>query len=289
MAKFPVSADDQTGIADAVNYLLSGPTSLGQNFSGFSSYEASWLTGNFRTPFSQPEVARLYVSPIALANSEMLDNRTFKFTFAETQSEIPFSNGNGIEVYGVDDDWYNDSYNVIGVVECTTAYVIARTSGEYGLVGPAGGGYVFLRTGDQFLSTDANCRVSVNSATDRVFISAQLDADLAYSVDFSTTDTLTYTVSVNRYRGEPTNDALNPDFLFDFDGTVARRIYTFTNLKNDGTIPLVDTIFATILDQPNPGYLWYIVEVQFEWTDGHGEIQTAEFTLRSISAQVVKQ
>ena len=36
-AKYPVDIGDDEGIVDAVNYLLSGPSGLGQNFSGFSS------------------------------------------------------------------------------------------------------------------------------------------------------------------------------------------------------------------------------------------------------------
>ena len=47
MAKFPVEIGDSEGIIDSVNYLLSGPGGLGQNFQGFSDYQGAYLTGAF--------------------------------------------------------------------------------------------------------------------------------------------------------------------------------------------------------------------------------------------------
>jgi hypothetical protein len=52
MAQFPVeyAGKDSEGIVEAVNYLLSGPSGLGQYFSGFSDSYTAWLRGNIRTP-----------------------------------------------------------------------------------------------------------------------------------------------------------------------------------------------------------------------------------------------
>ena len=54
MSKFPVeyNKQDSNAVVDAVNYVLSGPSGLGQNFSGFSDYNTVYLTGNYRTPFT---------------------------------------------------------------------------------------------------------------------------------------------------------------------------------------------------------------------------------------------
>ncbi len=127
---------------DGLNYLLSGPSGLGQDFNGFSDYLPAWLTGNFRTPYTQPTPANLYVLPINLSTSELLDPFTWKFNFATTQSPVPFSVGNGIFVAGVSDPTFDGSYDTIGVVECTTDYVIARTESPYFVSGPGTGGYV---------------------------------------------------------------------------------------------------------------------------------------------------
>lgn len=40
-------------IRDSVNYLLSGPGSLGQNFNSFANYDLAWFNGNQRWPYSQ--------------------------------------------------------------------------------------------------------------------------------------------------------------------------------------------------------------------------------------------
>ena len=48
MAQYPV--EDTAGLFEAVNYLLSGPSGLGQNFQGFSSYQPAYVTGTFRQP-----------------------------------------------------------------------------------------------------------------------------------------------------------------------------------------------------------------------------------------------
>jgi len=52
MAKFPVeySRQDSESVVDAINYVMSGPSGLGQNFAGFSSSATTWLTGNIRIP-----------------------------------------------------------------------------------------------------------------------------------------------------------------------------------------------------------------------------------------------
>jgi hypothetical protein len=305
MAKFPVEVSDKEGIVDAVNYVLSGPAGLGQNFAGFSSFAPAWLTGNFRVPYSLAFAdtanktintpARLYVSPIALSTSEMLDGRTFKFTFATAQKTAPFALGNGITIAGVD-SWYNDSYATIGVTKCTTTYVIVRTGSTYPVQNSASGGTVSLVTGTGFNSTDCNARVTVTGGTDRVFISAQLDSVLAYTAN-TFPAVLNYTVAVNRYKGEPNNNPVNPDFIFEFDETVASKSYVRDGLGSSGTLPLTETVFTSVLDRPAPGFYWYILEVKFVFNThlvdkvakSNGQVTGDLMSLRSLSAQVVKQ
>lgn len=288
MAKFPVEIQDQEGIVDAVNYLMSGPSGLGQNFAGFSSFAPAWLTGNFRVPYTQSTLAKLYVAPIALSTAEQLDERTYKYTFATTQASPPFNLGNGVEVTGVADSWYNDTYGAIGVVQCTTDFVITRTQGAFPVEPPSTGGQIFLVTGIGFNSTDANARVTVTGGQDRVFISGQLDNAISYAIT-SGPATLKYTVAVNRYVAFLNSDPTNPEFRFNFDQTVAQKVYNFSGLSGTGTVPLQDTVFATVLDEPDPDYYWYILEISFEFVSGTGEITASELGLRSLSAQVVKQ
>lgn len=301
-AKYPVDIGDDEGIVDAVNYLLSGPAGLGQNFAGYSSYDEAWLTGNFRAPYTVNSLANLYVAPISLSTSEMLDGRTYKFTFSSAQAAPPFANGNGIEVASVLDPWYDGTYGTIGVIECTTTYCIVRTVSSYPVEPPSTGGNIFLVTGTSALSTDANARVTVTGGQDRVFISGQLNQLIDYAVTSGPAN-LTITVEINKYYGFPDPLPINPDIKFNYRSTVARKVYNYTGLSGTGSLPAIDTVFATVIDQPDStynnnstdpeftwtGYFWYILEVAFEFTSGTAEIISDELAFRSLSAQVVKQ
>jgi hypothetical protein len=289
MAQFPIEIDDQEGLVSAVNSLLSGPSGLGQNFAGFSSYTPAWLTGNFRVPYAQPTQAELYVAPIPLSQSEMLDGRTIKFTFETEQASPPFSLGNGLSVKDVNVAYYNDIGSQIGVVECTTSYVVIRSI-TTDAIQPIGQGgtvsYSSTDTGDN--STDCNARVTVTGGTDRVFVSAQLDQIVNYLA--TGTDNLSVRVRINRYFGIPNNDPVNPDFIFINKVTISEKSYNFPALAaGTGTLPLIETVFTSVIDQPDPGYYWYILEVAFNTDNVLIEVTTDELELRSLSAQVVKQ
>ena len=90
----------------------------------------------------------------------------------------------------------------------------------------ATGGTVQLNLMGTTNSTDCNARVTVTGGTDRVFISAQLDQQIHYTVPSGTYD-LVVSVQVNRYKGFINNDPVNPDYIFDYDETVAKKDYTY--------------------------------------------------------------
>ena len=288
MPSYPV-ADDQS-IRDGVDYLLSGPAGLGQNFQGFSSSDVGYVTGNFRVPYSSSVAVPLYVAPVTLGVSEVLDpGNIWKFNFSSTQPSPPFSLGSPIVVAAAGDSFYNGSYAPIGVVECTTTYVLARTQGFYpGYPSTTGGNVRFTVINQGFVSTDCNARVTVNGGTDRVFVSALLNDTVSYTA--TTSSDLTYTVAINRYQGFINNDPINPDYRFIFDKTVAEKVYSggsYSGLTGSGTIDQ-ETVFSTIVDAPTIGYYWYILEIRFDRTGGDLEITQCETGLRSLSAQVVK-
>lgn len=299
-AKYPVDISDQEGIVDAVNYLLSGPAGLGQNFAGFSSYTPAYLTGNFRIPFSQSTPANLYVAPISLSDAEQLDDRTIKYTFSSAQPSAPFSLGNGLTVTGITPSSYNSSdlsaagtpIVQIGVVECTTTYVIVRTRDP--ITTPLGtyvsGGSIEYSVMDTYNSTDGDVRVTVTGGTDRVFVSAQLDQLISYDVPTGNHDMTVY-VAINRYKAFTNNNPVNPDFIFDDRTTIVEKAYEYIGLNNTGTLPLIETVFTGVLDEPDPGYYRYILEVYFQTFGATTDIYVTqdELRVRSTTAQVVKQ
>jgi len=396
MAKYPVEISDKEGTNDAINYLLSGPSGLGQNFKGFSAYVPSDLTGNFRPPFSilaptSPAYANLYVAPITLSTAERLDGYTWKFTFAApvaapfalgqgplvsgvvtandrvvldetaattitsgtkatsatsvtytnvattvltgsgsglvltitvgsgaatpyttlntgvlaTASGTGFAVGDTVKVLGtalggatpandlvltiaeVTNDYNGDYYGGPGVVECSTTYVIIRTSSSYPDPGPGTGGTISLSSMGFDISTDCNAKVVVSGATDRVFISGQLASTISYDTGVSTD--LTYRIRVNRLKGFITSDPTNPEYRFSFDATIAEKTFTFTGLSGTGTTAEVDAIFTAVIDEPDPGYYWYIIEVRFDADPVGLEVTSSRELLRSLSVQVVKE
>lgn len=316
MAKFPVEMTDQEGIVEAINYTLSGPAGLGQDFQGFSSAatpysgnappfnETAYLTGNFRPPFTNLDATTsTYVAPIALSQSEYIDSRTIKLTFAETQAEPPFALGNVPLVTGISPE---EPYNAVngsstGVIVCTTDYVIVRINGN-GRTYPNGyGGQIQYRAFGPgvFVSTDCNAKVTVTGGSDRVFISAQLDNILAYTA--TETSTITYTVMINRRVGSINDDPTNPDYRFAFDQTVSVKNYYMQVDAGSGTLPPpevatykvgvwpLETIFASVIDTPPPGYYWYLIELQIDTTGGDAVITQNQLSNRGLTVQVVKQ
>jgi hypothetical protein len=277
MSKYPVEVSDNEGVIDAINYLLSGPSGLGQFFKGFSSYTDAYLTGNFRLPYSQVTPAAMYVAPINCSSAEQLDDRTFKYNFSVAQPSPPFALGNNIRGQGWTNGFYNGGVGTIGVAECTTTYVIFRTGFSYPGIGDdlAGGQVYWNAAGEGLMSTDCNARVIVSGATDRVFISAQINNLISYITTISSN--LTYTVSVDRYYAERNNDPINPEFVFSFDKTISQKTYNLTGITGTGSLPEIETIFTTVIDDPEPRFYWYILQVLFV-DPGAGSVLTFDNT-----------
>jgi len=76
MAQFPVLTAQ--GILEAINFLLSGPSGIGQNFDGFYSTVPTYATGNYVSPYVTPNYAipsSVYTLPgttLYIKNSDLL-------------------------------------------------------------------------------------------------------------------------------------------------------------------------------------------------------------------------
>jgi hypothetical protein len=160
-----------------------------------------------------------------------------------------------------------------------------RLNDEYPLELSSAGGTISLDAQSSnfhdpyFLSTDCNAKIQIQGATDRVFISAQLNALMNYVATYDSV--LEYTVSVNRYSGYPNNNPVNPDYFFLFDKTIATRTYRLRCPAGTDSVPptppvsdylidapYIDTVFASAIDNPGLGYYWYILEVAFAVNSG---------------------
>lgn len=268
-AKYPVEISDEEGIVDAVNYLLSGPSGLGQNFDGFSDYKPAYLTGTFRAPFTVPISTNppptLYVAPISISNITVPNNpgAIIDVTYTTPQSPVPFGAGDTVTISGVTPGFYDDNYRR-GVLEVSSTGVLVQYTSDETWPAYVSGGDIEKNASNIDVSTDCNGRVTVYGPTDKVFLSAQLNLDFTY--DCTTASEWDIIVKIDRYAGFPTTTAGDNDYLFDLDtngNPIVSEQVTHYSQSTSGTSGNTEYIFTTVLDQPSFGYYWYILDIVF--------------------------
>lgn len=285
MAQYPIEISDNAAIAEGLNYVLSGPAGLGQNFAGFSASgtESAYLRGTTRQPFTVPIVPpatsdtgpQIYnFIPISGATGCLQNGtptgsstRFFKLTFTTPQTTAPYSYGDQVDVQGVNPSFYNDTGYLVW--SCSTTEIICYTSGSYVWPAYVSGGEVGSNWLNYALSTDANARVTVTGASDRVFVSAQCNMRRFYYSFLQAYDytTVTIRVRISRYKGYVDTSPGATDYLFANPVTVSEQFLTVQGAA--GAVPSTfvetkDWIFTTVVDQPDPGYYWYILEFYFD-------------------------
>jgi hypothetical protein len=301
MSQYPVQ--DEAGLYEAVNYLLSGPSGLGQNFNGFSSYQPVYLTGTFRQPYSVVTTATTnpplwYVAPIAINSVTSLNvvngqTANLQWTFTTPQATPPFNVGLTVRGRGFVDtssagDFFDGSQGY--VLSCSTTSVITQFSNAYSIPTITSYGTLRFDNNDVVTSSDANARVTVQGPTELVFISSQLG--LTVGVHSSTsTGSVAVSVQINRYSGSiDTSGPGAVDYLFNFDKTVSEQVNTYAVTTATTTINAGQNIFTTVLDTPGFGYYWYIAEVTVTSSDiTYIQPTTVTAGLRSLTVQVIKQ
>jgi len=279
MSQFPV--EDQPGLYEGINYLLSGPAGLGQNFEGVSEYQPAFLRATFRQPFTLPGNTTLQPSlyldipisnaaPYPSGNPSALIEVTFTTPFANP----PFQPGDRINVQNVDPGFYNDRYVVY---ECSTTSVILNFNGtEFTWPAYVSGGRLFREYNNFAISADNNAQVTIYGPTDKAFISCQNNFSFDYRITGNTGSTLQVVSTVERWVGTPTNQSSAPgveDYLFNFDEVISEERFNFDNITANGT-GNVNSIFTTVIDQPSFGYYWYFNNLSF---NNVGALETNAF------------
>ena len=295
MSQYPL--DNPDAVIEAVNYLLSGPAGLGQNFQGFSAYLPAYIRPSTRQPWNLPITVGDPPTPQPLNPSIYLDipinnitvptnpGQEIVVTFTTPQATAPFQYGDSIDLAGVTPSFYDGGYTVFS---CTTNDVTLFTSGTYTWPAYTSGGSVGRNYMNYPNSTDCNARVTVAGPTDQVFVSAQLDLSYEYEC-FNNID-YDVIVRISRGRGFPDSTPGSNDFLFADFTTISEKTFTKSVVVGTGTDSL-EAIFTTVLDGPNLdfGYYWYILEVEFVADITDLTIGRATTGLRSLTAQVIKQ
>ena len=309
MATFPIEPSDTEGITDAVNYLLSGPAGLGQNFQGFSAYLPAYLRPSRRQPWSLPIDSTLNPSiylAIPISDAAPVGGNPSSqiiLTFATPQATAPFQYGDRVDISGVVDDGGGNppySYDDTGytVTECTTTtvtlvyYFSDGTFDSYIWANYISGGDVGRDYMNYDNDTECNGRVTVTGPTTQVFVSAQLNLEWEYTC--TNANDYAVVVSITRLRGFPTDIAGSNDYLFADTVLISEKTFAKSATVGSGS-DVLEAIFTTVLDGPNLdfGYYWYILTVNFVMpqTEPPYDITIGRATtgLRSLTAQVIKQ
>jgi hypothetical protein len=298
MSQYPV--DNKSGLFEAVNYLLSGPAGLGQNFAGFSAYKPAYLTSTYRAPFTVPDTTTpaplWWVDPIAISNItpiNVVDGKTanVEVTFASAQPTAPFAVGDSWGIRNVVEsggESYNGYYSAGQILTCSTTSAIFQTRNQYAWATYVSGGEVYKDQTDVVCSSDANARVSVAGPSDIVFISSQLALNVG--IDCTSATNITVSVQINRYKAQVEQKPGAVDYLFVDATTISEQTRTYAVTPTDTEIDCGQNIFTTVLDQPSYGYWWYIAEVFIHSDDLTKCVpNTVTAGLRSLTAQVIKQ
>jgi hypothetical protein len=297
MSQYPVQ--DQPSLINAVNLLLSGPGGLGQNYSGVSDYAPAYLRGTYRQPFSVTittgtNTIPWYTTPVGINNIVIQNvvsgqSRNFAVTLTTATSQPLFVAGDIVYIHDVNPDYFNDSWTVL---TCTTSTVQIQTNNLYTFPSYISGGNIHKDNSDEFISTDANARVTITGPTEQAFISGQLNLDFTYTCNTSSQFDLV--VAVNRYKGSPNTAVGGTDYFFNLDATLSSQTKNYS-VSSTGTQSL-STVFSTVIDKPSYGYYWYIIELSFNTKDANGNAYPGNalpgtFTenFRSLIAQVIKQ
>lgn len=268
----------QQEIEDYVEYLMSGPAGLGQNFSGASAYTPAYLTGTIRAPFTVPITTnpppQLTIDPIAITNITVLDinvdgeSRNIQIDFTP-QANPPFKQGQSCLISGVDPDFYDGFYGR-SIVSCTTSSLVLQSRIFYTWPPYISGGDISLSSvsyidgdgdpDDTPISSDTFGTVTVTGPTDIVFVAAQLALDFTYTC--TTASEWDITVKINRYFGVSPDDPLDPQIVFAEPVTISEQTTHYSE-STSGTASAGQNIFTTVLDSPSFGLYRYFAEVYF--------------------------
>jgi hypothetical protein len=309
MAQYPVS--DQQGLIDGLNYVLSGPGSLGQSFQGYSSNNTSALTGDIFDPNTGQVASGLPIT-------------TGYLQYYLTDCQVRNSVSGGTDKVVVSGQ-VNIDFDYESLADSSCQYTVAinryraypNTSTNY---------YDYLwfeqttvasHTYSFDLPTTTQGLMTVTASGTKIGYTQPSTGSLVYPVDY-------IQPGVNAFTGSGSDAVIQIQIAYGVAGTynnlntkitvisagsnwsigdtikipgadlggitgVNDLILTVTGLT--GATPTItqETIFTNIIDTPPLGYYLYVIELQWYALTGSFTIGSTNMNVRSISAQVVKQ
>jgi hypothetical protein len=134
--------------------------------------------------------------------------------------------------------------------------------------------------------TPAQVLVNTTSSQDRVIVSAQSRPFLEWSATDPNTD-FNFYISVTRYAVKIVGTNTEPTYIDPIELAQDNNVFT-GNAGNPGTISIGDTIFVSIIDQPNIGRWFYVLDLYLRINNGDPVIQSFYVENLSLSTTVIK-
>lgn len=309
MPQFPVS--DQQGLIDGLNYVLSGPGSLGQSFQGYSSNQATALTGDIFDPNTGEVASGLPIATgylqyyltdcqVRTGVSGGTDkvvvsgqiNADFDYT-SLSDSTIAYTVAiNRYTAYPNNSTNYNDylwfaqdtiashSYNFTVPTSSAGLNTVSASGTKIAYTAPATGSLVY----------PVDYIATLVSATTGTGSDAVIQIQIAYGTAGTYNDTNTKITVI----APGANWSYGATIVIpgaDLGGVTGVNDLTLTVTGLTGSTPNIvqETIFTNIIDQPPLGYYLYVIELQWYALIGDITVDACDLNVRSISAQVVKQ
>jgi hypothetical protein len=273
MPQYPIQQNDSQGIYEALNYLLSGPAGLGQNYNGVSAFDTVYLRAvpPLNQPYTVPTTTSLdpllYIDwtvtgAAPVSPSPGTDQIYINFTSSTTLTADPFQFGDILTVTGVTPSQYNGTWTVLKnqLFTGTTGRVYLFKLNTY-ITYPSysSGGRIGRDWTNQPLGTDCIAQVAVQGGTDQPFVSAQIGAAFDYIQIGGATDSWYDMVyAITRYAVIPSNQPNSVNgYLYNYQSTITRQTQPY---QADGASvsnplgPQSDTIiFSNVFDRALAG------------------------------------
>jgi hypothetical protein len=299
MSQYPLDSTD--GLVEAVNYLLSGPTSSGQNFEGMSAVgdpnlpyvgtpTGTYFTGTISSAGTRDSITTRYPSwsstnvPVTISGITIVNDNTLTIAYTLpgnydgiNQSERPFVAGQIITVTGVTPSVYNQTYQITEAF-FGTGTITVITESTYTWTAYTSGGDIAWNYAGENRPTDCQAIVTVTGPTDRVFISSEANTVFGWYDNFGYSGTLNITINsrVNRYKAISTTllpnqsfpvngNRVRDGFIWQFDKTIidVPSYIPYTMSTGPKSFDMGTNIFNNIIDSPGIGYYWYVLEFYF--------------------------
>ena len=276
MSQYPVLTPQ--GIKEGVNYLLSGPAGLGQNFDGFSSSNTVYLLDSNVAPY----VSTVYTT---YANYDTANT----FTVVDSSNIVANMVATSVGILP-NTTVSNVSGNIVTISTNMYAF-LSNTSVQFTQPANIANATVQVNPNPTYISTDCVSNALSTNATDRIFLSGQLNYTVYMSWNGS--DNICGTTSaINRYKLVPVISNTQT-YQYHFDSTIASNFHVY-NVNSGNTTFTFNDVYASEVDKPGIGYSEYRLELAFNtyeqvFSPPPPYVNQCVLTVRSLTSQVVKQ